>query len=181
MERRSYCSSQASARERSSKPAAWRQSSICRGSGRIEPHEAGAVPVIDYPYQAVEADLCRHREGVRLIARLLAVPGLAQLVERNSRPSDEIMHEDRALKRWILENIQTAHHPMGTATMAAESDPRCVVTPGLCVKGTERLHVADASILSGPIRANTHLAVLAVAHNAVGIPGCEAMKSARAA
>ncbi|MCX4245227.1 GMC family oxidoreductase [Paraliomyxa miuraensis] len=147
---------------------------VSRGSVRLLPGRSGPRVVIQYPYDEDERDLVRHREGVRHVCALLEHPSFAPLVHHSSRPDERVLHDDTALDAWILENVQTGHHPMGTARMAEPSDPLGVVTPDLAVRGTTGLFVADASILAGPVRANTNLAVLAVARNAVGILSAEA-------
>jgi len=120
-------------------------------------------PVIEYDFAAEERDLARHREGVRNLCRMLESEAFARFVERTHRPADEILADDRALDAWITHNIQPGHGPVGTARMGAADDTSAVVGPNLAVHGTDGLYVADASVLPDPVRANTNLAVMAVA------------------
>lgn len=124
-------------------------------------------PVIEYGFATGPRDLARHREGVRQLCRMLDTEAFARFVERTHRPSDEVLADDRALDAWITHNIQAGHHPVGTARVGAADDPGAVVGPDLAVHGTDGLYVADASVLPDPIRANTNLAVMAVARTAV--------------
>ena len=124
-------------------------------------------PVIEYGFATEPRDLARHREGVRNLCRMLDSEAFTRFVERAHRPADEILGDDRALDAWITHNVQPGHDPVGTARIGAADDPAAVVGPNLAVHGTDGLYVADASVLPDPVRANTNLAVMAVARAGV--------------
>jgi choline dehydrogenase len=66
------------------------------------------------------------------------------------------------LKDEIHANVRTYHHPTGTCSMGP--DPaRFVVNSKGGVHGTERLLVADASIMPEIPSANTNLATIMIA------------------
>lgn len=134
---------------------------VTRGTVALGPDRR---PVIEYGFATERRDLARHREGVRQLCRMLDSEAFARFVERAHRPADEILADDRALDAWITHNVQPGHDPVGTARIgAAADDTAAVVGPNLAVHGTDGLYVADASVLPDPVRANTNLAVMAVA------------------
>ena len=74
---------------------------------------------------------------------------------------------DGELDEWMLRVATDAQHICGTARMGTDDDS--VVDPACRVHGVDRLRVVDASVLRHVPRANTHLAVLAVAERAADI------------
>jgi choline dehydrogenase len=142
---------------------------VVRGSVRLVPGDRGPRTVVAYAYADDPADLARHREGVRLLHHMLTAGLLSSAVKHLHAPADGVLADDGALDAWILGNVQPGHHPMGTARLGDPRDAATVVTPELAVRGTRGLFVADASVFAHPVRANTNLAVMAVAKNAVDL------------
>ena len=62
-------------------------------------------------------------------------------------PGAEALRDDASLERWLLENVSTGYHAVGTCRMGPASDPLAVVGQDLRVRGVEGLYVADASIM----------------------------------
>ena len=67
----------------------------------------------------------------------------------------------------MLRTATDAQHICGTARMGIGDDS--VVDPACRVHGIDRVRVVDASVLPRVPRANTHLAVLAVAERAADL------------
>ncbi len=74
---------------------------------------------------------------------------------------------DDELDTWMLRTASDAQHICGTARMGTGDD--AVVDPACRVRGVDRLRVVDASVFPRVPRANTHLAVLAVAERAADL------------
>jgi choline dehydrogenase len=141
-----------------------------RGTVAVAAADADAI-FIEYWFADHPADLMRLREGVRLACATLRRAPFSTRITLLFRPTDAQLEDDDALDRWILENFQPGHHPVGTARIGRGDDPGTVVTDDLAVRGVTGLYAADASVLPNPIRANTNLTVMAIARNALRILG----------
>jgi choline dehydrogenase len=118
-------------------------------------------PTIEIDFCKEKMDVERHRDGIKLACSLLntaAFSGLAsEILEK-----DVLFKDDKRLNKFILDRIQTAHHPCGTAKMGSVTDPMSVVDAKCGVIGVGGLSVADASIIPMPIRANTNLTCIMI-------------------
>ena len=65
----------------------------------------------------------------------------------------------------MLAEAADIQHAAGTCRMTAHEDPRGVVDPDLCVRGTEGLRVCDASIMPTDCRANLHFTCVMIGEN----------------
>ncbi|SDT80596.1 GMC family oxidoreductase [Actinoplanes derwentensis] len=136
-----------------------------RGTVHLAP--GGRDPFISYSFTDHPEDLARHREGVRWVCRILSRKPFTEMIEQIHRPTEDTLSDNSALDAWILANVQPGHHPVGTARAGSADDPLTVLRPDLSVRHVDGLYVADASALPDPIRANTNLTVMAVAHTAL--------------
>ncbi|KAG8990008.1 Phosphatidylinositol 4-kinase pik1alpha (PI4-kinase)(PtdIns-4-kinase) [Tulasnella sp. 427] len=75
------------------------------------------------------------------------------MIVAQTDPTPEVLNDDAALEDYVKRNLETAHHPIGTASMMPRQYGG-VVGPDLKVYGTANLRVADASIL--PIHFSSH-------------------------
>ncbi len=128
-------------------------------------------PVIDERLLDDERDRVRMRDGIR---RLLALAGSEHIaaitVGAPYHPAAAVPAPDASddeLDEWMLRTASDAQHICGTARMGVGDD--CVVDPACRVRGLDRLRVVDASVFPQVPRANTHLAVLAVAERAADL------------
>ncbi|MFL5154144.1 MAG: GMC family oxidoreductase [Microvirga sp.] len=55
--------------------------------------------------------------------------------------------EDALLRQYVLKNLSSFHHALGTAPMGRNGDPNAVVDQYGKVRGFENLWLADASIM----------------------------------
>ncbi|KAF4780569.1 GMC oxidoreductase [Colletotrichum scovillei] len=78
------------------------------------------------------------------------------------------IEDDAAIIQYIRENIGTSRHPLGTCKMAPREN-RGVVDPLLNVYGVSGLKVADLSVPSQQVAANTYNAALLVGEKAAEI------------
>ncbi|HWB50974.1 MAG TPA: choline dehydrogenase [Stellaceae bacterium] len=105
------------------------------------------------------------REGLKLVRRMAQTPPLADFVARELAPGDAVQ-SDAALDAYIRATAATAHHPLGTCKMGAESDATAVVDTQLKVRGVERLRVVDASVMPDMVGGNINAPVIMIAEKA---------------
>ncbi|TEA18757.1 Alcohol oxidase [Colletotrichum sidae] len=88
---------------------------------------------------------------------------------RNLEYSDE---DEKAIERFLRENVNTTWHSLGTTKMAPRGD-RGVVDSSLSVYGVERLKIVDLGIAPENVGANTNNTALVIGEKAADIRvGC---------
>ncbi len=133
-----------------------------RGELRLASADPEAQPEVDENMLADPRDRQRMRDGVRRLARLMALrPAGASLRRSTFGETGLSMAEaaalpDDALDAIMLREAADIQHAAGTCRMTAHEDPRGVVDPDLRVRGVTGLRVADASIMPTDCRANLH-------------------------
>ncbi len=148
---------------------AWVNECWSEGTLRLASADPAADPVIDERMLDDPRDLERMRDGIRRLLdlgesdaiRAIAAGPLTAAIEPPARGAS-----NAEIDAWALRTADDAAHVCATARMGSADDPKAVVDPLCRVHGVERLRVVDASIFPGVPRANTHLAVLAVAERA---------------
>lgn len=131
-----------------------------RGRVFITSTEPTDNPAVELDFCSSESDMKRHRDGLRQVLTLLKSEAFSDITERILET--DMFADDATLDSFIVDRIQTAHHPMGTTKMGLQDDPTAVVDASCAVFGTESLFVADASIIPVPIRANTNLTCIMI-------------------
>lgn len=133
-----------------------------RGELRLTSADPDAQPVVDENMLADPADRERMREGVRRLARIVALGPVAHLAEAvrfgdsAATMAEAAAMPDTELDALLLQEAGDIQHAAGTCRMTAHEDPRGVVDPDLRVRGVTGLRVADASIMPTDCRANLH-------------------------
>jgi len=142
-----------------------------RGELRLISADPEAQPMVDENMLADARDRLRLRDGVRRLARLMALAPLADLAEQVqfgesglSMPQAAAL-DDAALDEIMLREAGDIQHAAGTCRMTAHEDPRGVVDPDLNVRGVTGLRVADASIMPTDCRANLHFTCVMIGEN----------------
>ena len=135
------------------------------GSGelRLATSDPSDQPILDYRYLSEPFDVERMRGAVRLCAKISEMPEYALAKMRRLDPTDEVIADDEALNRWLLQNVRTQHHSSGTCKMGPSSDPMAVVNSRCEMHTIENLMVVDASIMPDVIRANTNATTIMIA------------------
>ncbi|KZT38627.1 alcohol oxidase [Sistotremastrum suecicum HHB10207 ss-3] len=136
-------------------------------------------PTIEANYFSDENDINVMIKGVRLCLRVARSQPLYSRL--NLRPdntdkedlfwlgdSDPDKVTDEEIQEWLLKNVETLYHPVGTARMGS-SPESSVVSPTLRVHGVDNLRIVDASILPYQISGHTSAPVMAIAERAADI------------
>lgn len=119
-----------------------------RGSLRLASANANAAPHIDLGLFNQESDLDTMAHGVTRLRELLQETDFGARRGIEFAPGEDVIGAQ--LKTYIRNHAGTAYHPVGTVRLGGP------VTPKLRVKNTERLWVADASIMPQVTSANTN-------------------------
>lgn len=138
-----------------------------RGQIKLASDDARLAPVIDFGLfsDAKGADRKAMLAGMRLARKVAATIPLVGHLAGEHAPGI-IAQSDEALWRWICEEVQTVYHPSCSCRMGDAAN--AVVSPKLAVHGTERLWVADASVMPSLVRGHPNTAVAMIAARAVG-------------
>jgi choline dehydrogenase-like flavoprotein len=114
-------------------------------------------PVIRYDLNA--ADTRTFARGLERLAELFRAAGAREVVLPTARP-DRLPTRASELKLM-------AFHPLGTAR--AHADPaQGVVDAGLRLHGARGVHVADGSVVPGPLGVNPQITIMALASRLAG-------------
>jgi choline dehydrogenase len=133
-----------------------------RGTVQLASPDPAIDPVVEENMLDDPRDRLRLRDAVRRIAGLIAHPslaGIAQTITFHESPmpfAAAAALPDDELDALMLDQAADGQHAAGTCRMTAYEEPRGVVDPDLRVKGIAGLRVADAAIMPGDCRANTH-------------------------
>jgi choline dehydrogenase-like flavoprotein len=119
-------------------------------------------PFLDYRHLTDPFDTERMRKAIRLAIRLSEHPVWQDILRERVAPTDADLASDAALDAWLMRNIGTSHHIVGTCKMGPAMDPLAVVDQHGRVHGLENLRVADASIMPDCIRANTNATTIMI-------------------
>ncbi|KAK0209044.1 aryl-alcohol oxidase [Desarmillaria ectypa] len=120
-------------------------SSASRGTVKLNSSDPLDPPLIDPAYLTSEFDVFAMVEAVKSAKRFLSAPTWeGYILEAYGGLVNATT--DEALEEYVRENVGTAAHPVGTASMSPRFANYGVVDPDLVVKGVSGLRVVDASI-----------------------------------
>jgi choline dehydrogenase len=131
-----------------------------RGHLRLRSAEPTDPPLITLPRLTAEADLARLAEGYERALNVLNGQDM-----RDFRSTDGVMPSD--LHEHIRAEAFSVPHLVGTCAMGTDSKDGAVVDPSGRVHGTERLFVADASIMPDVPSGFTHFPTIMIAERLV--------------
>lgn len=131
-----------------------------RGRVRVRSPDPARLPCVEHGFLSDEGghDIAVLTEGVAFVRALAATRALSTVATGEVDPgpgADTTAH--------VRASVASYYHPTGTCRLGRSDDPFAVVDSRAAVHGLEDLYVGDASIIPEPVRAGTHLTVLAVA------------------
>ena len=120
-----------------------------RGHGRLRLRSAdpNIQPEIDLGFTSEPEDLQRLMLATRVGFGVARSAPISREIERIAGLDEEAVQSDELLKQYVLQNLSSFHHALGTAPMGREGDPNAVVDEHGKVHGVENLWIADASII----------------------------------
>jgi choline dehydrogenase len=123
-----------------------------RGVIALRSADPFAMPVIQpqYPSDPADAEVMVH--GVTLARHIVAARPFDALRGGELEPGPGAQHAED-IEAWIRSRAHTVYHPVGSCRLGL--DELAVVDPELCVRGIERLRVADVSVLPSIVRGHT--------------------------
>ena len=150
----------------------WVNQCWSEGSLTLQSEDPTVDPIVDERMLDDELDRLRMRDGIRRLLDLAASDPIAAITVAPPAAAQPLPlpapdAPDGELDEWMLRVAYDAQHICGTARMGTGDDS--VVDTHCRLHGVGRLRVVDASVFPRVPRANTHLAVLAVAERAVDL------------
>jgi choline dehydrogenase len=135
------------------------------GRLRLRSADPDAPPLIDVAHLRHPDDVSRLVEATLAARRISRADPIAQFITgQELAPGPSISDDDfDGLSTSIKARIATYHHPVGTCRMGPDPDHGAVVDAHGQVYGTDRLLVADASIMPTIPAANTNLPTIMLA------------------
>jgi choline dehydrogenase/4-pyridoxate dehydrogenase len=146
-----------------------------RGEIKLRSSDQRERPLIFQHFFAVEDDLAKLRNGVRLARELGQQSALKSFVEAEIAPGPA-KTSDADIDAHIFATALTAHHPLGTCKMGPATDPTAVVGPDLRVHGLDGLRVVDASVMPDLVGGMINAPVVMIAER-----GADLLRGARPA
>ncbi len=141
-----------------------------RGEIRLTSADPRAKPDIFYNYLESEADRRRLREAFRLSAGIIASEPYRALGADRIAPGDDVLENDAALDRHLLQHVGTAVHMASTCRMGP-SQATAVVDQHLRVHGVDGLRVADSSIMPTVVRRCPAATAVMIGERAAALTG----------
>ncbi|MBL8589874.1 MAG: GMC family oxidoreductase [Methylobacteriaceae bacterium] len=122
-------------------------------------------PKIRPNYLSAEEDRRVAADSLRIVRKLCATQALARFAPKERLPGAHIV-ADEELARAAGDVGTTIFHPVGTAAMGPDHDPRAVLDAQLRLRGVDALRVADASAMPRITSGNTAAPTMAIAERA---------------
>jgi len=132
------------------------------GSITLQSSHPLAPPQIDPGYLRDASDLDHLISAVRMARQIVVHSPLQDFVVGEKLPGPERVSTE-SMGRAIRRFSQTLYHPVGTCRMG--TDLPSVVDSSCQVRGVERLHVIDASVLPKITSINPNASIMMLAHH----------------
>lgn len=141
------------------------------GTVKLRNTDPDAVPIINPRYLSKSEDVAVLIEGIKLIQKLIETPPMQKFgakLNRHKFPGCEhfMFDTDSYWECYVRHLTLTAYHPVGTCKMGHSKDKTSVVDYNFKVIGTNKLFVADASVMPSLISGNINAAVALLAEKA---------------
>ncbi|MGY8872301.1 MAG: choline dehydrogenase [Pseudomonadales bacterium] len=149
-----------------------------RGRVWIKSADPKAKPSILFNYISTAQDKQDWRDCIRLTREILKQPALDPFRGDEIQPGEQVT-SDKAVDRWVRENVESAYHPSCTCKIGADDDVMAVLDTQCRVRGVESLRVVDSSIFPTIPNGNLNAPTIMVAEKAADmILGKEALSDA---
>ncbi|MFN8637554.1 MAG: GMC family oxidoreductase N-terminal domain-containing protein [Chloroflexota bacterium] len=135
---------------------------VSAGELTLQSPDPRVQPNLEYRYLRDEVDRRRMRELVRTAVKLGEHPDFAPIILDRIEPTDAELASDDALDEFLLREVTTGQHIVGTCKMGPASDAMAVVDQYGKVHGLDGVRVADASIMPDCPRANTNVSSMMI-------------------
>ena len=135
-----------------------------RGALTLKSADPAQPPAIAPNYLATPEDQLVAADAIRITRKIVAQPALRKYLPVEYLPGAQVQDDDEAgLVKAAGDIGTTIFHPVGTARMGRDMDPRAVVDARLRVIGIERLRVIDASVMPSITSGNTNSPAMMIA------------------
>jgi choline dehydrogenase len=135
-----------------------------RGGLTLKSADPAQPPAIAPNYLATPEDQLVAADSIRVTRKIVAQPALRKYFPVEYLPGAQLQDGDEAALVKAAGDIGTTiFHPVGTARMGRDMDPRAVVDARLRVIGIERLRVIDASVMPSITSGNTNSPTMMIA------------------
>jgi len=135
-----------------------------RGALTLKSADPAQPPAIAPNYLATPEDQLVAADAIRITRKIVAQPALRKYLPVEYLPGAQVQDDDEAALVKAAGDIGTTiFHPVGTARMGRDMDPRAVVDARLRVIGIERLRVIDASVMPSITSGNTNSPTMMIA------------------
>ena len=135
-----------------------------RGEIRLASPDPFDQPAMRANYLATDLDRAVNVAALRMGRRVMEQPAMRDRYGAEElRPGPGVASDDELLA-YAREAGYTQFHPSCSCRMGI--DDRAVVDPALCVRGVERLRVADASVMPAVVSGNTNAATIMIGEKA---------------
>ena len=134
------------------------------GALTLKSPRAEDAPAIDPNYLSTPEDQRVAADSIRVTRKILAQPAMRQYAPVEYLPGAQVRDDDEAgLVKAAGDIGTTIFHPIGTARMGRDDDPRAVVDARLRVIGIDGLRVIDASVMPSITSGNTNSPTMMIA------------------
>jgi choline dehydrogenase len=141
-----------------------------RGTLTLASADPAAAPKIDPNYLATPEDQRIAADSIRITRKIIAQPALRKYSPEEYLPGPQVRDDDEAaLVKAAGDCGSTIFHPVGTAKMGRDDDPRAVVDARLRVIGLGGLRIADASVMPSITSGNTNSPTMMIAEKAAAM------------
>lgn len=135
-----------------------------RGTLTLKSADPAASPAISPNYLSTPEDQRVAADSIRVTRGIVRQPALQKYSPVEYLPGDSTGDDDEVgLIKAAGDIGTTIFHPVGTARMGRDDDPRAVVDARLRVIGMERLRVVDASVMPSITSGNTNSPTMMIA------------------
>lgn len=134
-----------------------------RGTITLKSADPSQAPAIRPNYLSTPEDRRVAADSIRVTRKIVSQQALKKYAPVEYLPGEKVGNDDEALAKAAGDIGTTIFHPVGTARMGRDDDPRAVVDARLRVIGLEGLRVIDASVMPSITSGNTNSPTMMIA------------------